>query len=80
MNLQKKLIVSALTALKVGGEMVYSTCALNDLENEGILAYISEKYGEKIEIIFQKKFWPHIDQTGGFFMAKIVKKHQSSTI
>lgn len=73
-NLQKKLIVSALTALKVGGEMVYSTCALNDLENEGILAYISEKYGEKIEIIFQKKFWPHIDQTGGFFMAKIVKK------
>lgn len=33
-SLQKKLIQSALQALKVGGEMVYSTCALNDKENE----------------------------------------------
>lgn len=77
-NLQKKLIVSALSALKVGGEMVYSTCALNDLENEGILAYIKEKYNNAIEIIFEKKFWPHIDKTGGFFMAKIVKKSSFS--
>lgn len=73
-NLQKKLIQSALIALKTGGEMVYSTCALNDLENEWILEFIKEKYGNKIEIIFQKKFWPHIDKTGWFFMAKIIKK------
>lgn len=73
-NLQKKLITSALSALKSGGEMVYSTCALNDLENERILAYISEKYGDALEIIFEKKFWPHTDKTGGFFMAKIIKK------
>ena len=63
--------------------MVYSTCALNDLENEGILEYIAEKYGEKIEIIYEKKFWPHIDKTGGFFMAKILKKesfeHEENT-
>jgi hypothetical protein len=31
------------------------------------------KYGEAFEIIFQKKFWPHIDGTGGFFVAKIRK-------
>lgn len=73
-NLQKKLIISALTALKTGGEMVYSTCALNDLENEWILSYIKEKYSNTIEIIYEKKFWPHIDKTGWFFMAKIIKK------
>ncbi len=38
------------------------------------MSYISEKYADAIEIIFEKKFWPHIDQTGGFFMAKIIKK------
>lgn len=31
------------------------------------------KYGDAFEIIFQKKFWPHIDGTGGFFVAKIRK-------
>ena len=31
------------------------------------------KYGNAIEILFQKKFWPHIDGTGGFFVAKIRK-------
>ena len=33
-RLQEKLIEAALIALKVGGEMVYSTCSLNLLENE----------------------------------------------
>ena len=32
-----------------------------------------EKYGNAFEIVFQKKFWPHIDGTGGFFVAKIRK-------
>jgi len=32
-----------------------------------------EKYGNAFEILFQKKFWPHIDKTGGFFVAKIRK-------
>lgn len=34
---------------------------------------MTEKYGDAFEIIFQKKFWPHIDGTGGFFVAKIRK-------
>lgn len=71
--LQKKLVVSALVALKTGGEMVYSTCALNDIENEGILEWIIEKYGDAVSVEYEKKFWPHIDKTGGFFMAKIIK-------
>lgn len=32
-----------------------------------------EKYDDAFEILFQKKFWPHIDGTGGFFITKIRK-------
>lgn len=60
--------------------MVYSTCSLNHFENEGVLAEIKEKYGDAIEIIFEKKFWPHIDKTGGFFMAKIIKKSKIESV
>lgn len=72
-RLQTKLIDAALHTLKVGGEMIYSTCSLNLLENEGVLESMQEKYGDAFEIIFLKKFWPHIDGTGGFFVAKIRK-------
>ncbi len=75
-RLQTKLLDAALHTLKVGGEMIYSTCSLNLLENEWVLETMSGKYGNAFEIIFQKKFWPHIDGTGGFFVAKI-KKLQS---
>ncbi len=33
-RLQEKLLRSALTTLKVGGTLVYSTCTLNKFENE----------------------------------------------
>lgn len=74
-HLQEKLLESALIALKVGGEMIYSTCTLNLIENEGVLESVREKYPDAFEILFQKKWWPHIDGTGGFFVAKILKKH-----
>lgn len=74
--LQEKLLDAALIALKVGWEMVYSTCSMNLLENEWVLEKMKKKYGDAFEIISQKHFWPHIDQTGGFFVAKI-RKHTS---
>lgn len=38
-----------------------------------------EKYGDAFEILFQKKFWPHIDGTGGFFITKIRKTRSLPT-
>ncbi len=72
-RLQTKLLDAALHSLKVWGEMIYSTCSLNLLENEGVLEAMQIKYEGTFEIIFQKKFWPHIDKTGGFFVSKIRK-------
>lgn len=72
-RLQTKLLDAWLHALKVWGEMIYSTCSLNLLENEWVLDAMRQKYGQSFEILYQKKFWPHIDGTGGFFVAKIRK-------
>lgn len=78
--LQEKLLDAALIALKVGWEMVYSTCSMNLLENEWVLEKMKKKYGNAFEIISQKHFWPHVDQTGGFFVAKIHKNLSIETI
>lgn len=72
-RLQEKLLDAAIHALKVGGEMIYSTCALNLLENEWVIQNVLWKYPDTFEILFEKKFWPHIDKTGGFFVVKIRK-------
>jgi len=48
-EIQTKLLVSAIKMLKVGGEMVYSTCTLTPEENELIINKILEKYPVDIE-------------------------------
>ena len=48
-EIQTKLLVSAIKMLKIGGEMVYSTCTLTPEENELILNRILEKYPVDVE-------------------------------
>jgi len=72
-KIQTQLFEAGLVALKVGGEMLYSTCTMNALENEWIIEAIATKYPESFEIVFQKRFWPHIDETWGFFVCRIRK-------
>ena len=43
-ELQYKLLVSAIKMLKIGGELVYSTCTLTPEENELIINKLLEKY------------------------------------
>ena len=41
---QKELAERAFENLKVGGEMVYSTCSLEPEENEGVVSHLLEKF------------------------------------
>lgn len=56
-QLQKRLISSALQALKVGGELVYSTCTMTPEEDECIIDYVKNTYWENIEVLDWKLHW-----------------------
>lgn len=72
-ELQKKLIESSFNALKIGWELLYSTCTMNKIENEWVIEYLISKYQGSLEIEFEKRFWPHIDETWWFYVCKIKK-------
>lgn len=82
---QRKLIQSAYKALKTNGIMVYSTCTLNEEENENVLKWALENLDLKLldinlklkeaEIALNKaiRVLPS-KETEGFFVAKMIKK------
>lgn len=45
-RLQKKLLMAALKAVKPGGTLVYSTCALSPEENEAVIDDVLQKFPE----------------------------------
>ena len=47
---QKSLITKAIKHLKVGGELIYSTCSILDVENEKIIEYILSN-NKNIELV-----------------------------
>ncbi len=83
--LQLEILEKSASYLKTGGEMIYSTCTLNPLENEGVVNAFLDKHtdftlvpfelenGEKCQGMFT--FIPHIHGTDGFFIAKLRKSH-----
>jgi len=50
-DLQIQLLISWLKALKVWGELVYSTCTTNVLENEYVVSEALKEYWDKIELL-----------------------------
>ncbi len=72
-RLQAKLLESGIESLKPDGELLYSTCTLNKIENEGVIEAAKARFGDAIEVTFAKRFWPHLETAGGFFVAKIRK-------
>jgi len=78
-KLQFWLLEWALKTCKVWWEIIYSTCTLNTIENEGVINKLIKKYSDYIEILpidknnKYKRNWPHIELAGWFFIAKIKK-------
>ncbi|BDD57184.1 hypothetical protein MPDQ_002952 [Monascus purpureus] len=50
---QVRILVRALQMLKVGGRVVYSTCSMNPIENEAVVACAIERCGgtDKVQIV-----------------------------
>ncbi|AQS36550.1 16S rRNA m(5)C-1407 methyltransferase [Shewanella psychrophila] len=86
---QKALIESAFLALKNGGTLVYSTCALSRFENQAVCEHLRTLYPDAVEFeslsdLFMDAdkacteegflhVWPQIYDSEGFFVAKIRK-------
>ncbi|MGL1902008.1 MAG: RNA methyltransferase [Fibrobacterales bacterium] len=82
---QFAMVASALDALKEGGEMIYSTCALADAENDGVIEKLHKKRSGKFEIlpvqeeigeatVYGWKMWPDTHPgVGPIYYCKIRK-------
>lgn len=64
---QCRILARALQMLKVGGRVVYSTCSMNPVENEAVIASVVDRCGgpSKIEIIDCSDQLPELKRSQG---------------
>lgn len=86
---QRDLIDSAFHALQPGGTLIYSTCTLNQIENQQVISWLQQRYPGTVEILSLAGLFkgaeqaltpegylhvfPHIFDSEGFFVARLRK-------
>ncbi len=80
-KLQRELLRAAAERARSGTEIVYTTCTVTFEENEENARWASEELGlEHVEVDvglrshMGSRFYPHIHDTEGFYIAKFVKR------
>lgn len=75
-DLQLRILVRALQMLKVGGRVVYSTCSMNPVENEAVVATAIERCGgpEIVRLLDSKNELPGLKRYPGLRDWKIMDK------
>ena len=48
---QKEILAEAWRTLRPGGKLLYGTCTFNDREDEGVVKWLVEEYGEELEAV-----------------------------
>ena len=73
---QVRILVRALQMLKTGGRVVYSTCSLNPVENESVVAAAIALCGgpDKVEILESSEMLPQLKRKPGLKSWKIMDK------
>ncbi|GAB7349355.1 hypothetical protein MBLNU459_g8485t1 [Dothideomycetes sp. NU459] len=73
---QVRILVRSLQMLKVGGRVVYSTCSMNPVENEAVIASAIERCGglDKVNIIDCTGQLPELVRSSGLKDWKVMDK------
>ncbi|OKL56015.1 hypothetical protein UA08_08694 [Talaromyces atroroseus] len=73
---QVRILVRALQMLKVGGRVVYSTCSMNPIENEAVVAGAIDRCGGSahVEIIDCSKELPDLKRVNGLRSWKVLDR------
>ncbi|GKV18671.1 hypothetical protein SLEP1_g29017 [Rubroshorea leprosula] len=72
--LQVHIAMRGLSLLKVGGRMVYSTCSMNPVENEAVVAEILRKCGGSVELVDVSCELPQLVRRSGLRKWKVCDK------
>lgn len=65
---QADILQSAVTMLKPGGRLAYSTCTFNELENERTIEALLQLYPQ-LQLERTERIWPHLHAGEGHFVA-----------
>ncbi|XP_021301055.1 tRNA (cytosine(34)-C(5))-methyltransferase-like [Herrania umbratica] len=72
--LQIHIAMRGLSLLKVGGRMVYSTCSMNPVENEAVVAEILRRCGGSVELVDVSNELPQLIRRPGLRKWKVRDK------
>lgn len=70
-NLQLRILMRGLHSLRPGGRLVYSTCSLNPIENEAVVAAALRECAGSVHIVDQSDVMPDLKRRRGLATWKV---------
>lgn len=64
-SVQVRILERALHTVKVGGTVVYSTCSMNPVENEAVVAHVLAKHAGSVHLVPTTSHLPHLIRRPG---------------
>ena len=70
-SLQTRILIRGLTLLRAGGRLVYSTCSLNPIENEAVVAAALRHFKGEVELVDCSDMLPALKRRPGMTSWKV---------